>query len=347
MPRLPEIDLNSGTILSPHVALLGAGASAAVCPRGDRNGKRLPLMNDLIRVVGLAELVSKSGYTLKPDGNFEDFYDLLAQSGEHVELLKELESRVCEYFAAIQISEEPTLYDYLLLGLRRKDLIATFNWDPLLVQAMQRNSSLGELPHVVFLHGNVAIGVCLEDRIKGPADSICSKCDKTFQPAKLLYPISQKGYDADPFIHAEWKTLESYISRAYLMLIFGYSAPRTDAQAKLIMQKAWDENQTQELAEIEIVDLKGRDEVHQLWADFIIRGHFGVFESLQQTWLFRHPRRTCEAFAAATLQNRPLPNNRFPNFQSLQGLQDWVKPMIAEEIAYQKNGTPFTARVPI
>jgi hypothetical protein len=35
----------------------------------------------------------------------------------------------------MEIPDHVTLYDELLLTLRSKDLIATFNWDPLLLQA--------------------------------------------------------------------------------------------------------------------------------------------------------------------------------------------------------------------
>jgi hypothetical protein len=113
------------------------------------------------------------------------------------------------------------------------------------------------------------------------------------------------------------------------------------------MHSAWDTNQTHELAEIEIVDLKSSEEVRQTWADFIVRQHYGVSDQIQHTWLFRHPRRSCEALAAATLQNSPLPNNPYPTFSSIQELQEWVSPLIAEEIEYEKNGTPFSARVPL
>jgi hypothetical protein len=346
MPKLPAIDLKTGTILSPHVLILGAGASAAVCPYGDRNGKQLPVMNNLISVVGLEELIRRSGYDVTPETNFEDVYDFLSRSNENAELLNDLENAVHEYFADIEIPHEATFYDYLLLGLRPKDLIATFNWDPLLAQAFRRNRAMVDLPQMVFLHGNVEIGICLEHRAKGFINEPCAECGGPLRPTKLLYPISRKDYDTDLFIHNQWKIVDRYISHAYLMLIFGYSAPKTDTQAKSIMHTAWDKNQTHELSEIEIVDLKPADTIYNLWAEFIVRQHYGVFKSIEHTWLFRHPRRTCEALAAATLQNHPLPRNPFPSLKSVPELQQWVFPLIQEERAYQKNGTPFSARVP-
>lgn len=63
------------------------------------------------------------------------------------------------------MTESPTIYDYLLLSLRKKDVVATINWDPLLVQALE--GSLKEVPlsnyYGVFKHdaGNTLMGVKL------------------------------------------------------------------------------------------------------------------------------------------------------------------------------------------
>ena len=43
-----------------------------------------------------------------------------------------------DYFHSLRIPPTPTLYDHLLLALRKKDVVATFNWDPLLLQAAKR-----------------------------------------------------------------------------------------------------------------------------------------------------------------------------------------------------------------
>src|SRR5579883_568133 len=47
--------------------------------------------------------------------------------------------------------------------------------------------------------------------------------------------------------------------------------------------------------------------------------------------LFRHPRRSCEALAMATLQNDPWTDNPFPKFKSLPQLHAWIAPLVAEE----------------
>lgn len=43
----------------PHVVILGAGASCAAIPNGDKNGKKISAMNGFIEKLGLSELLSK------------------------------------------------------------------------------------------------------------------------------------------------------------------------------------------------------------------------------------------------------------------------------------------------
>jgi hypothetical protein len=65
--------------------------------------------------------------------DFEYVYDTLAKSPHHDDLLRVIEEEVCKYFSCLDLPDEPTVYDRLLLSLCTKDLVATFNWDPLLV----------------------------------------------------------------------------------------------------------------------------------------------------------------------------------------------------------------------
>ena len=62
----------------PHVVILGAGASYATLPSGDKNGTRLPLMNNFVDVLGLDDLLAKTGIDYK-NRNFEEIYDQLYQ----------------------------------------------------------------------------------------------------------------------------------------------------------------------------------------------------------------------------------------------------------------------------
>jgi len=146
----------------PHVVLLGAGASRAACTNGDEHGRKLPLMSDLVNIVGLRSILKKHSI-VGDTTDFEALYSFLSASGEYDELLNEVEEIVFKYFAQLKLPENPTLYDHMLLCLRKKDRVATFNWDPLLPQALHRIAKrFGAeiLPEIWYLHGNVVIGYC-------------------------------------------------------------------------------------------------------------------------------------------------------------------------------------------
>ena len=164
--------------------------------------KKLPLMVDFVETLGLRALLTD--WHVNADANFEDIFSEIYATGR-LDRIEALQAHVEEYFGALEIGDDPTIYDHLLLSLRKKDVIATFNWDPLLLQAYRR-SPCPEPPRLLFLHGNVASGYCLKDRIVGNASAPCSKCGQPFTRAPLLYPIYTKNYAANEFIAAEWDT---------------------------------------------------------------------------------------------------------------------------------------------
>ena len=147
------------TSLRPHVVLLGAGASRAAFPRGDRFPRSIPLMNDLVEILNLKSIIE--GLPDKfHNGDFESIYSRLAADPQHDAAKREIETKVDEYFSSLALPEEATIYDRLLLSLRQGDAVFTFNWDPFLFDAHRRNVDLGKLPEIYFLHGNVRIGSC-------------------------------------------------------------------------------------------------------------------------------------------------------------------------------------------
>lgn len=338
MPRLPAFDPDTKINASPHVVILGAGASRAAFPEGDAKGRRLPVMADLADCLDLRPAIKTAGFPENAD--FESIYDELATTGRKPELKADIESRVQSYFAAMELPETPTLYDYLLLSLRDKDYVATFNWDPFLARAFMRNRGAASLPRILFLHGNVEIGECLDHRTKGFKGDTCQKCGAPFQPTKLLYPVRQKSYNADPFIAAEWKELEAALNDGYMLTVFGYGAPATDVEAVDLLLRGWGQNPTFELAEVQIVDIRPGDDLKKTWERFLCRQHYCTTANLWDTWLLRHPRRSCEALAMATLQNDPVRENHFPKLKSLSQLHAWIVPLGLEEKAGRFSGMP-------
>jgi hypothetical protein len=71
----------------------------------------------------------------------------------------------------MQLPDAPTIYDYMILALRSKDLIATFNWDPFYIKHILevKNLQKTKRPNLSFLHGNVAIGYSSKIKMAGPA----------------------------------------------------------------------------------------------------------------------------------------------------------------------------------
>ena len=172
---MPIPDRIETSMVRPHVVLLGAGASLATLPEGDANGRKLPLLNNLAEVAGLSATLEGQG-VLWRDRNFEDIYSELHEEPARAGLITQLEDQVREYFAELTLPATPTIYDHLLLSLRSKDVVATFNWDPLLVDAFARNQHRAPLPHLLFLHGNVRVGYCLVHKHMGLSDEKCSQC---------------------------------------------------------------------------------------------------------------------------------------------------------------------------
>jgi len=75
----------------PHLVILGAGASRAACPRGDRSGRPLPLMADFSKCLGLDEVLRSWG--VDQSANFEDVYSGLHKAGRLARIIHTVEFR--------------------------------------------------------------------------------------------------------------------------------------------------------------------------------------------------------------------------------------------------------------
>jgi hypothetical protein len=287
-------------------------------------------MADLAGVTGVGELLSARGIAL-PSDDFEAAYQRLVVDPRLAEVAAGVQEQLRSYFSQLVLPDHVTIYDELLLSLRPKDLVATFNWDPLLAQAFKRNRDLAQLPRILFLHGGVDVGACNEHKQKGFLEHSCTVCGERLSPQPLLYPIEDKNYELDPLIANEWQEFRNALEEAYLVTVFGYAAPTSDVAARKAMLDMWKKNPHRELGEIEIIDVKSRQEVEHNWRDFTVRSHFGVTASLRQSLVLLSPRRTCDHFAMATLQQRPCRRAPLPAFTALRDLQDFVRQLIREE----------------
>ena len=112
--------VNTLDISRPHLVILGAGATKAALPNGDKNKKPVPLMCDLITTLKLNTLLEKHGVS-NEQKNFKDVYSSIYETKP--ELASEIEDKIYSYFSSFKIPDELTLYDYLILFLREKDCI--------------------------------------------------------------------------------------------------------------------------------------------------------------------------------------------------------------------------------
>lgn len=315
----------------PHLVILGAGASRAAFPNGDRNGRHLPLMNDLVDVVGLGETLE--GYGLPRDvPDFEALYSELARDESKTKLRAELESAIRHYFASLELPDHPTVYDLLILALRPKDLIATFNWDPFLWDAWMRNRYRAPTPHVAFLHGSVSVGYCEAHTQRGPSGRTCPDCHEPLAPSPLLYPVAEKDYASNPFLAGQWGGVQEVLKRAWMVTVFGYGAPRTDVEALRLFSTAWGAPETRNLEEFEFIDVADEDVLRQRWSAFLFSHHWRVATSFDESWLARHPRRSGEAMWGQLMDARWVrETNGYAALSSFDAIDDRLEPLLEVE----------------
>lgn len=326
---------------SPHVVLLGAGASCATIPNGDKNGKKISAMSGFIDNLSLSDVLED--ISLKTtSNNLEEIYMELDERSISEPVCMgakiKLETRIRNYMLEFELPNTPTIYDFLMMSLTSKDIIATFNWDPLLVQAISRVSEYTDnLPQIAFLHGNVAVGFCEKDNIMGNAGYKC-KCGDILKPTQLLFPIKKKDYASDAAIAKSWKALKNALQAAYMVTIFGYSAPKSDVDAISMLKEAWGDVNDRNLEEIEIVDLRPEEEVVASWDEFIHTHHYKYYSSFFDTSLGRFPRRTCEANFDMFMNNSWLDGgNGFKEGMGFSDIDRLTYRLIAEE--REKKGT--------
>lgn len=310
------------------MVILGAGASRAACPAGDKNGKTLPLMADFAERTGLTSLFESWG--IDPLQNFEDTYSGLYETRQE-DKLSTLNAAVESYFGALQLPDHPTLYDHLVLSLRGTDILATFNWDPLLLQAYRRCSGHVKLPRLAFLHGNLLAGYCDEDATLGFVGANCSQCGRPFARTPLLYPVGQKDYAKHKAIGSQWEFLQNCLRQAFMITVFGYSGPKTDKEAIDLMRGGWGKSDSRSFEQTEFITRQTEREVNDSWSDFIHSHHYEVHDDFYKSWISRHPRRTGEAYLSQYFDVQFISDNPMPQDLDFPDLFRWFARFRAAE----------------
>lgn len=326
-----------------HTVILGAGATIATIPNGDKNGKLSSVMSGLIEKLKLEDVLNGIELQTKSD-NLEDIYSELYSRPECKDAVSELEKRLYNYFASLELPDSPTIYDFLILSLTKKDVIATFNWDPLLLQAYVRCHMLTDnLPHILCLHGNVAVGYCAEHREFGTTDAECPMCGKIFPPTKLLYPVEHKNYHSDDYIKGCWDAAEYIIENSYMFTIFGYSAPTSDKEAVGLLKKAWGNLEERQLEEVSVIDIISEEDMLKNWDQFIYSHHYRYTNDFFNSYLGMFPRRSCETVFATYQLNFPSDTKQgFHEGMTWHDIRVFLVGLLDEEVK-----TPVNQNLPL
>lgn len=295
-----------------HIVFIGAGASIAALPDGDYYGNRTSCMNNIINDLNLQLFLA--GIKLNSQSsNIEDIYSELCDREDCKEVREKIESAIYDYYSRIRIPNKLTIYDLLVLSLRNKDIIVSFNWDSLLLQAHMRwQQHVKDLPHLLFLHGNVGMGLCDKCRIPFPIGQFhygdnhfylndCPKCHGELRPLKLLYPVKHKDYNKEPFIKSQWEYLKNILNEGAITTIFGYKAPNSDVEAMQIIKDAFVKfgTDSRQYDDIEIIERPGfsyNDLSESWWQLSDNTSHTPqLCHSFFESKLAIYPRRTIEA----------------------------------------------------
>ena len=324
--------------MKSHTVILGAGATIAAIPNGDKNGKKSSVMQGMIKKLNLEKLLENVVLETKSD-NIEDIYSELYLKPEYVSVVRELEKRLYDYFDSMEIPEHPTVYDFLVLGLTEKDVIATFNWDPLLLQAYVRCHRItNNLPQILCLHGNVAIGYCVEHGEFGMKNACCPRCYSRLKPIRLLYPVQEKNYKDDDYIKRCWDAVDYILGESYMITIFGYSAPTSDKEAVDLLKKAWGDKEKRQLEEISVIDIISEDEVLEKWKDFIYSHHYRYTNNFFDSYIGMFPRRSCETVFSTYSLNVPSDGRKgFKPEMTWSEIENYIQRLLLEEENTEKG----------
>ena len=320
----------------PHVVLLGAGASYAAFPDGDKNRNKLPLMANFVQTLELSALLQQYGIN-PPYNDFEAIYSDISTNDGLSDLCLRIENKIEDYFSKLELPDYPTLYDHLILSLRPKDVIATFNWDPFLTQAVIRNLHFIKNPPIIlFLHGNVTYRYCENCKIGLPNQLFCNKCGRELKKAPLLYPVKEKNYQSHPVIRSHWHGFRHHLKSAWAFTVFGYSAPKTDIEAVELMKDAWGDVNSRELEQAEIIDIQNEDDLIETWSPFIHTHHYDIRSNFYDSFITEFPRRSGEALWAQLMECKWLDPHPFPKDEKDFGaLYKYFEQKIHKEISQQ------------
>lgn len=90
----------------PHVVILGARATIAAIPNGDKYGQKSSVMDGFIDELGMRSVI-ESVNLVTSSTNLEDVYTELHERNDCEDIRRELDLRIREYFSRLKIPDNP------------------------------------------------------------------------------------------------------------------------------------------------------------------------------------------------------------------------------------------------
>jgi hypothetical protein len=97
------------------------------------------------------------------------------------------------------------------------------------------------------------------------------------------------------------------------------------------MKEAWGPKEKRNLEQTTFITFQRKKEVLENWESFIHTHHYDIHKSFYDSWLSKHPRRSCEALWRALMENKFIPSNSIPKDTSLLKLWEWYSQFIEPE----------------
>lgn len=305
-----------------HLVILGAGSTIATIPNGDKNGEESYTLANLLKDKTFTSFLEKV------QGNFStnDVEDLCKQLyKEDRPLYYEFESLVRKKYARLELPEEFTILDRLVLSLTPNDAIVSFNWDDLVIQAYQRMSEYVPeemLPILAFPHGNAQ---AVYNNKHYTSKRIVTSTSWFDSPLNM--PVDEIDYKSNIFIKSQWRVLDFFIRNAQMITFFGYRGPDSDEQDLKHLDELFAKNEICDKIEIIDKDQESAVEVAKRLERF----------KMQPNWLYpcadfwhstiaKYPRRTL-----SVLDNWNYSVRTSAKEESLAEFLKHIGPLIEEE----------------
>lgn len=306
-----------------HLVILGAGSTIATIPNGDKNGEFGYTLANLLNDKCFTSFVKKAQAKGFLTSDVEDLCNQLCK--EDKPLYDEFETLVRKKYASLELPEEFTILDRLVLSLTPNDAIVSFNWDDLLIQAYQRMSEFVPekmLPILAFPHGNAQ---AVYNNKHYTSKRIVTGANWIDSPLNM--PVDEVDYKSDIFIGSQWNILDFFMRNAQMITFFGYSGPSSDELDLQHLDELFAKNEICDKIEIIDKDLDTAMEVAKRLVRF----------KMQSNWLYpcadfwhstiaKYPRRTL-----SVLDNWNYSVKTAAKAKTLAEFMGQVGPLIEEE----------------